>query len=430
MTTLKKLVLPIALLAAPYATQAQDWRDQRPLRRYERAPTEVFWEGNCRVEQRINRRGELMQRRTCEDDGPDRRARDEDQDRRVQGDAPLAPLAPLDPSDQPDDGPDRGPDRGPVADLAPAAPAPLPPSPAAPVAVSRPVATVLPAHGTSAPKPLPVLRPVTKVLARQPTKALPAPVAPRQVARVVPPPVVPRQAARVVPAPVVPRQLARVVAPPRQTGILAKAAPQATRLPATQAKPAAPSEGVRLVAHVPAKSAPRRLAKSPVAPVTARVLRQPVLVKKSVPVLARFAPAALPKPPASRIVLANATVPKKMPLPLAKSVPTPAKAALPALVHSAPANPVRAVTRPPAPALAAAIASAPEPAPASPKMETAVRKSGSTRSEWLVVLKPEQPAAEALPKVPPAPPKAERSMAQHDYDAYIAKKRRDPFSNL
>ena len=61
MTSLKLFLLPIALLAAPLAANADD--------RYERAPREVYWDGNCRVEQRVNRDGELVERRRCRGDG-------------------------------------------------------------------------------------------------------------------------------------------------------------------------------------------------------------------------------------------------------------------------------------------------------------------------------------------------------------------------
>ncbi len=61
MTSLKLFLLPIALLAAPHAAIAQD--------RYDRAPREVYWDGNCRIEQRVNRDGELVERRRCRGDG-------------------------------------------------------------------------------------------------------------------------------------------------------------------------------------------------------------------------------------------------------------------------------------------------------------------------------------------------------------------------
>ena len=67
MTTLKHYFLPLALLAAPLAVHADEW--DNGARRYQQAPREVFWDGNCRVEQRINRDGEVVERRNCRGDG-------------------------------------------------------------------------------------------------------------------------------------------------------------------------------------------------------------------------------------------------------------------------------------------------------------------------------------------------------------------------
>jgi hypothetical protein len=113
---------------------------------------------------------------------------------------------------------------------------------------------------------------------------------------------------------------------------------------------------------------------------------------------------------------------------------------VPALTSAAPRIAPAVVARAPAaaplPALKApapAIADAPRPNPA---LETAVKKSGATKSEWLVVLQPEAASAEASAKAAPeaAKPhvdaKAEHALSQREYEAYIAKKRREPYSNL
>ena len=67
MPSLKIFLLPIALLAAPIAAHAQDWVDEYGIRRSERAPS-VYWDGNCRVEQRVNRDGDVIERRRCRSD--------------------------------------------------------------------------------------------------------------------------------------------------------------------------------------------------------------------------------------------------------------------------------------------------------------------------------------------------------------------------
>ncbi|UUZ48708.1 hypothetical protein LP420_39560 [Massilia sp. B-10] len=94
MNRLPLLLLPIALLAAPLAADAQDWRDERSQRRLERGESEVFWEGNCRIERRLNRYGELMERRSCRGD---RAAYARAAEREPEDSAPAA-----------DDPPDRG----------------------------------------------------------------------------------------------------------------------------------------------------------------------------------------------------------------------------------------------------------------------------------------------------------------------------------
>ncbi|UUZ54301.1 hypothetical protein LP419_39025 [Massilia sp. H-1] len=70
--------------------------------------------------------------------------------------------------------------------------------------------------------------------------------------------------------------------------------------------------------------------------------------------------------------------------------------------------------------------------------ETALKKAGHSKSEWLVVLQPEA----AAPKAPASPPataaggtpnanlRADHALSQREYEAYVARKRRDPDSNL
>lgn len=95
----------------------------------------------------------------------------------------------------------------------------------------------------------------------------------------------------------------------------------------------------------------------------------------------------------------------------------------------------------PAPAIqpvhVAAAVTAPPVASAAP--ETALKKAGHSKSEWLVVLQPE---AAPPPKAPASAPatapggtpngnlRADHALSQREYEAYVARKRRDPDSNL
>ena len=56
MSSLTNLLLPIALLASPLAAHADE--------RFER----VIWDGHCRIDQRINGNGDLVERRRCRSD--------------------------------------------------------------------------------------------------------------------------------------------------------------------------------------------------------------------------------------------------------------------------------------------------------------------------------------------------------------------------
>ncbi|WP_143167435.1 hypothetical protein [Massilia sp. CF038] len=410
---MRLLILPLAFLTSPFAAQAQDWRDGRPARRYERMPSEVFWEDGCRVEQRVNRRGEIMQRRTCPDEAPAPRPFDDAPSHEV--DDAVAPLAaevvpPLD-----------TPAPAPLPVNAPVMQAPRQVTPARPV---PPAAASVPARPTAA-----------KVVALGTRSATP----PRPAAPTARPPVKPasQTAAKAVAA----------HAPDRQSRTAARPAPAPHAITANVARPASAAPAVRpaLALRAPARTtalAPIKSARVPgkpsVVPAAPRALaaiparraqNKLALVSKSAPPV-RHADALRP---AARVTPLVAHVPKPARVPVVAAMPARARPALAQTPASsappAPAKPARITAEPPGERM---MASAPkatavpvEQADADSANQTAVRKTGNSASEWLVVLKPDQPGQ---PK-PSAAPKPD-PMAQHTYDAYIAKKRRDPLSNL
>jgi|GEM_PF-2873590 len=441
MTALKMLVLPLALLAAPLVADAQDWRDPRSLRRLERGGTEVFWDGNCRVEQRLGRNGELLERRSCrgdrsayaraerngEADAPAERDADEREAPRYADDPRPQREAPRYADDPPPRPSRESVYRAPPRDEpAPAAAPPEEPIPLAPHIVERP------APAMQAPRTLPrPPAPAAPVVAKVAPKAAVVPVAPHVAAKVVPAaPVAANIASKAAIVAAAPHGAAKAAPVPSRT---VRPAPAPSRI-AARAAPAP----VRLVTKAaPVHAVPTRrqvVRATPVAPAAkARPMR---MVAKLAPAPVRQLPPARPNP---------------VPRLLAKAAPPPAPARAAArplpprvAVHAAPA-PV-AVQRKPAPVLAQAAPRAVMPAPpaavakpaapvmaeaphANPAPETAVRKSGSSKSEWLVVLQPEAAAAAAAAK-PHADAKAEHALSQQEYEAYIAKKRREPYSNL
>jgi len=275
MSSLKVFLLPLALLAA--SAHAQDRRDEDGNRRYERAPREVFWDGNCRVEQWVDRNGDLVERRRCRAD--ERVARRAPAYREPQRDADdgEAPPRDTDYRDQRRDEPAPAPayrDDEPVA-LAPR----IMQKPAAPPLAPRAVAKAAPV--VPAPAVRLAVKPAPLTVPRLAVKAAPAPLAPRIVAKAAPVIAAPRSVARPA-APVKPVRLMAKAAPlPARVRLAAKAAP-VVHLAAKPAAPrvvakAAPPRAIapRLVAKLePVKRAPRvAIQAAPVAKIPRAVAR-------------------------------------------------------------------------------------------------------------------------------------------------------------
>lgn len=264
MTRLKFYILPIALLAAPLAAEAQGWS---------RAPRDVFWDGQCRVEQYLNRDGDVVERRRCGSDGNASARAAREADRPEPGRDQVAPrYAELVPQ--------------PGSYAASRASAHDEPAAAPVYRALEPVALAPHIIPKIAPAPLAVR---TRVVPPAPPAALantpriaakaPVPVAPRVSAKAAPAAApllaykaapVPKQmrlVAKAAPVALAPRIMAKVVPPVMAPRVIAKAAPAARPVRLAPALPAP-----RLLAKVP--QPPRLAAKVPPAPVavaTARV---------------------------------------------------------------------------------------------------------------------------------------------------------------
>ena len=213
MTRLTMFLLPIALLAAPLAASAEDWRDDGAYRRYERAPREVFWEGNCRVEQWVSRDGALMQKRKCRDDGDDGRDREPQVQRNPEvRERYVPPPAPVVRNVE-------------QAMLAPRIIAQAKPLAMAPRKIAKP-AKALPAPRVVA-KAAPAVKPVRVVAKLEPARKKPRPVAVPHIVAKVQAPVKPPRIILVKAEPVKrPKRIVAQAAPvPKPTRVIAKAEP-------------------------------------------------------------------------------------------------------------------------------------------------------------------------------------------------------------
>ena len=482
MTSLKIFLLPIALLAVPLAAHAQTWNDDGGNRRYQQAPDEIIWDGNCRVERRINRDGEMVERRRCRGDGrayaraSRRHADDQELSRYRDEREPRRGANPGDgrsydsnaegQSDRYTDAREQRP-----LDLPPPAPEPVyreqPREVLAPriIAQSVPVAAPRAVAKPAAPAPRIVSKPAPVVRAPQiAAKAVAVAAAPRVAAKT---PIVtaPRVTAKAAAAVQAPRVASKAVTTPR---LATKAAPVALA-PRAQVK-LAPA---RVIAKAsPIVKAPRIVAKAAPAAIAPRAAVRPTPVR----VLAKSAPVATPvrvvaKSPAETAprIVAKAAPVKAAPRLLAKAVPavkashmmvkaepaqkmsrTAAKpepvVQAPALVAKAPVQgkPQRVIAQVAPAASTPRVAAKTEPVaePSPPKAETVVKSTGTyPKSDWLVILAPEKDkaevetkpavvAAEAAPAKPRAYAKAERDLLLRDYNAYVVRKSSDPYSNL
>lgn len=399
MSSLKVFLLPLALLAA--SSHAQDRPDDDGNRRDERAPREVFWDGNCRVEQWVDRNGDRVERRRCR---ADERDAGRYADQRVARRAPAyrEPQRDADDGDPPPREADHRDQRRYEAVPAPAyrdeEPVALAPrilqKPSAPLLAPRAAAKGAPAVLAPAPRIATRLAPVAAP--RVAAKAAPVPMAPRIVAKAAPAIAAPRIVAR----PAMPVKAVRMAA--KAATVAPKAAPLAVRLAArtaplvrAAAKPVAP----RIVAKAAPVAPPRVIAK----PVP--VIQAPRLIAKAEPAkrAPRVAVQAAPVARAAHLVAkAEAAVP--VPHPVAKAE---------AVVEAASAKP-----------------------------EVVVKTTGSyPKSDWLVILKSDEEKADAVVKAPLVAPKAppakahimadaERAAQQREYEDYVLKKSKERYSNL
>lgn len=251
MTSLKAFLLPLALFAAPLAVHAQEWREVS--RGDDRAARAVYWDGDCRVEQRVDRDGYLVERRRC------------------RGDRAAYSRASRDYADDPEPvryAGDRAPRRySNNRDVRPYedAPAPLPVEP-------DEEAVVVAVAPRIAPKVEPVLR-APKLLA----KAAPVVTAPRYVAKPAPAVKVQRVIAKAAPVPKPARVIARIAAPPAHAPrLVAKARPAVkaavTKPPRVTAKAQPVAVAPRVIAKTePASATPKVVAKAEPAQKTSRV---------------------------------------------------------------------------------------------------------------------------------------------------------------
>lgn len=395
MSSLKVLLLPFALLAA--SSHAQDRRDDDGNRRYERAPREVFWDGNCRVEQWVDRNGDLVERRRCR---ADERDAGRYADQRVARRAPAyrEPQRDADDGDPPPREADYRDQRRYEAVPAPAyrdeEPVALAPrilqKPSAPLPAPRAAAKAAPAVLAPAPRIATRLAPVAAP--RVAAKAAPVPMAPRIVAKAAPVIAVPRMVAR----PALPVKAVRMAA--KAAPVAPKAAPLPVRL-AARTVPPARAAAPRIVARAAPVAPPRVIAK------TVPVIQAPRLIAKAEP--AKRAPrVAVPAAPVASAAHLVAKVEAALPVP----------------------HPV---------AKAEGVAEA---APAKP--EVVVKTTGNyPKSDWLVILKSDEEKADAVVKAPLAAPKApaakapamadaERAAQQREYEDYVLKKSKERYSNL
>ena len=349
MTHVRRLLLPLALLAAPAVASADDWGDER-RGRDERAQVSVHWEGDCRVEQRLNRDGELVERRRCnterDDDGALRRFPRERAEARYRDERADEPRRNASYREQPryGSGQSSEPDRLPVyrddstVPMTGARTQPVAPqvTPVLPVPLVPLIRTV-PAPAARAPRVVAQAAPVVAVkaavvkpvvVARAPTpvrvavkQALPPAPAHKLMAKVEP-----RQRAQHVQAkqPVV--KVAAITHPAR---LLAKAT---VKTPHVLAKPVMVAAVVHAAPHAPIVKAKHLAALTARPAIKVEVLAKPrAVAARSVPVAPaatihamQVASKAVSKP-AARVVIADVPAPK--PQPVVKSAPEPVREA-------------------------------------------------------------------------------------------------------
>ena len=383
MTNVKLFLLPIALLAAPFAAHADDWREEGGHRRYDRAPKEVFWDGNCRVEQRVNRNGELVERRRCRNEGDvadTRRYADEDDARRVSAYRGSGRNA--------DDADEREQPRY------QAAPAPV-------YAEVEPVAL--------APRPLPRAAPAPRMVVHAQPIVKPAPVAPKIVAPV-------------------PAKAVRLASTRRH---VVKAAPEPHPQPQPQPQPPrivtqpAPEVKVTIILAQGAAEARHAHVVSAVQAPSRKQVLAPVIKVKSV---ARAEPAAKPAKPAPVVVEAVVATPHHAPK--AKSLPGSPRIVAEAVATPAPL--LKVVPAAPAPRVALAVPL--DPAPVAVKAKPAVKTSETyPKSAWLVTLSPDEAKADdskAAEHKAPTPKLGSYAINDKEVQDYVLRKSGERYSNL
>lgn len=480
MPRLSLILLPFAMLTAPLAAQAQDWRDNPSDNRYERAPRQVYWDGNCRVEQRINREGELIERRSCRGDGASyARANRQELDeprmrRRIDDDGPprfsdrrgderdLDELSPRERTAaqrdygirNDDDRDDNGGSMAPAPvfrDQPPAGFAARPaPKPAPVLRAPRIVAQDVPVHLSSAPA-----APSKPPAAAKARPALAAAAAPKRVAASAPPPARSAIAA--------PQRLARVL--PKQSALAAAAVPAENRRVAPSPRLASKATDVTLPKpRVAVRLAPvKATVKAPVGAKVARTSSQPAPVKVAQtarqPAPARIVAKSEPLPgvtaaaraqaPARERLAPRAVVVARKQAPTVLATPVPPRRVV---VQAPPSLPERVRTAPAAKVAPAVktIAMAPKVAPSPPPLPRPVAKTAvgapapaakAKDERWLVTLPPEEAepqektATERGPRETAVAPERvatrnQRHLLSPELRDYVARKSADPESNL
>lgn len=410
MTRLTLFLLPLALLAASQPAQAQQWRE----RRYERPPLDVYWDGDCRIERRVNRYGEVVERRRCPE--PEPRAaqtyeREPEPPRTTwRNDAPEPAAYAVQRDERP----------APAPEPAPARYVPLP---ARIVAQDRPVTAPIPAKPRVAalPPPKPVPEPaVSKRPAAPPpaaSKPTAAPLAAKRASPAVP--AAARQAAQ-------PAHVKRAMAAPKLAAKpVQRPAPAIVSTPKLAVKPARPATVAQKVhaslAVKPALQA--KVARNMVKSSPARVVAKaplPVKPPRAVAKPERLAVRTFESPPAREV---------RRPAPVAPVRPLIAAAAVKA---KPPAQTI--VQKSEEDVAAASVAS---------KVEHVTKTKGNYPApDWLVIVEPEPAKPESKPK--PLPDagkpvqasnhrlsvKAERDLLLRDYEDHIWRESKNPYSNL
>ncbi len=449
MTRLKFYMLPIAVFAAPLAANAAAWQDEHGGRRYDDAPVQVFWEGNCKIERKFDRDGALLERRTCRgerytdaraprpyaDDPAPRRYTDDEEPPRSSGDDE-APRHQEAPASQPRRAPDYRDQRryapAPVERYhEPAAFEPRSATPAAAIA-KPPVVTAKPI--VAAPAPAVPAKAVAEMKApRIEPKAAAAAPAPRLVAKAVPASIAPQPVAKAAPVVSAPRIVAKAAPLSHAPRVVAKATPVAPRVAAKAAPAPRPARVLAKVEptkalQVVAKPAPRMLVKADPVPKTPRLVAKAKLPGPA----PRVAMKPEPVKPPPRIV-AKTHPPESVTRALARNEPVgPAgrltEHALPAVKLARPAAKPEPIA---APQVIAKAAPAVETPRAMARTEAPATASGKLpNTDWLVMLPPEEADADTGAKAAKAAKPKPYAKSQRDLEEYVMKKSSDPYSNL